>query len=113
MTAPVLSQIYSEMMNAGGHADERSKHHHQLNNAYTSKQNQWIISLLRLFEKQKLSLSTNKEDSVFHNIMTGQVFSQAIYEDLIGAYCKGLKLVESFADERLKPDSTVGIKALL
>ena len=113
MTAPVLSQIYSKMMNAGGNADENSNRHHQLNNAYTSKQNQWVTSLLRLFEKQKVSLSTNEKDAVFYNIMTGQVFSQAIYEDLIGAYGKRIELVRSFADERLKPESVVGIFAPL
>ena len=39
LTAPVLSQIYTEMMNNGGHGSHNSKLHHQLNEAYTKKQN--------------------------------------------------------------------------
>ena len=113
MTAPVLSQIYSEMVNAGGYDNGNSKQHHQLNNSYTSKQNEWVVSLLRLFEKQNVSLSTNEKDTAFYNIMTGQIFSQAIYDDLIGAYNKGVKLVKMFAAERLKPNSKVGIFAPL
>ena len=45
--------------------------------------------------------------------MTGQVFSDAIYGDLIGAYETGQQLYEDFVDERLKPGSKVGILAKL
>lgn len=113
LTAPVLSQIFAEMMNNGGHKRNETKYHHQFNKAYTSKQNKWVISLLRVFEKQKVSLSSNEKDGEFYNLVTGQVFSNKIYTDLIGAYGTGLSMVESFANERLKPESKVSIFAPL
>lgn len=46
-------------------------------------------------------------------MITGQVFSDAIYHDLVGAYEKGQELRVTFYDERLKPDSKVGLFAKL
>ena len=89
LTAPVLSQIFTQMMNDGGHKSTETKYHHQFNKAYTSKQNKWVISLMRVFEKQKVSLSSNEKDGEFYNFITGQVFSNKIYTDLIGAYVEG------------------------
>ena len=68
---------------------------------------------MTLFENQKVSLSTNEKDGVFFNFITGQVFSNSIYNDLIGVYGIGQKFVESFAEERLKSESKVSIFAPL
>ena len=64
--------------------------------------------MLQTFQKRNLSSSSTAEES-FRNIITGKLFSDAIYEDLIGAYGKGQNLYQIFADEALKPDSKVGI----
>ena len=46
MTSPILSQMYSEMLKAGGASDPNSKSHHQLGNAYTQRQNRWVTVYL-------------------------------------------------------------------
>ena len=48
---------------------------------------------------------------IFRNIITGQVFSAEIYNDLIGAYKKGQELNKIFVEERLKTEIQVGILA--
>ena len=107
MTVPVLAQIYSDMKKEGGGSEANRKIHHQLGKVYIARQNKWIVSLLQTFEKHNLSLSSTEES--FRNIITGQFFSDAIYEDLIGAYGKGQNLFQIFTDERRKPDCKVGI----
>ena len=46
-------------------------------------------------------------------IVTGQVFSDATYENFIGTYNAGEGLYQVFVDEWLKPDSKVGVFAQL
>ena len=111
MTAPILAQIFSDMKREGGRSGSIRKFHHQLGKAYTARQNKWITSLLQAFEKHNLSLSSS--DEPFRNIITGQLFSDTIYNDLIGAYEKGKELYLVFAEERLKPESKISILAKL
>ena len=59
MATPILLQINLEMVRARVKSNSSSKPHHQLGNAYTHRQNQWVISLLHTFEKQ-VSLSPVK-----------------------------------------------------
>ena len=108
MTAPVVAQVFSDMEKRGGSSESTRKFHHQLSKAYTKRQNKWVVSLLRTFSKHQVCLAET-DDEVFRNIITGQIFSDEIYYDLIGAYDKGQELRKVFADERLKPDSKVGI----
>ena len=68
------------------------------------------MSLLKVFKHHKVCLV---DDTPFRNIVTGQIFSDDIYNDLIGSYEKGQELYKTFADERLKPESTVGLFAQL
>ena len=81
MTAPVLAQIYSDMEKQGGASNMNRKIHYQLGKAHTNRQNNWIASLLRTFDKHKVSLA-GTEDEPFKNIITGQIFSNDIYDDL-------------------------------
>ena len=78
MTAPILSQIYSDMQKQGGGSDASRKLHHQLGKAHTHRQNKWVVSLLRTFEKHQVSLSTTEEEP-FRNMVTRQVFSEDFY----------------------------------
>ena len=78
MTAPILSKIYSEMLRSGVGSNSNLKSDHELGNAYTQRQNQWVISLLHTFIKQKVSLSPPRDESSFCNIVKSQVFSDAI-----------------------------------
>ena len=57
LTIPILSQIFSEMFSIGGMNDGNNAIHRQLGVSYTKKQNAWVVSLLRSFEKQSLFLS--------------------------------------------------------
>ena len=112
MTAPILAQIYKYMQKQGGSSSVNRKFHYQLGKAHTKRQNKWIVSLLQTYDKQKVSLAAT-EEAQFKNIVTGQVFSDEIYNNLIGAYETGQHLYKTFVDERLKPDSKIGIFATL
>ena len=70
----------------------------------------FTLSLPHTFEKQD-SLSPPEDESSFYSIVMGQVFSDAINENMIGAYNTGQKLYQEFVEERLKPDSEIGIFA--
>ena len=59
MATPILLQINLEMVRARVESNSSSKPHHQLGNAYTYRQNRWVISLQHTFEKQ-VSLSPVK-----------------------------------------------------
>ena len=78
MATPILLQINLEMVRARVESNSSSKPHHQLGNAYTRRQNRWVISLLHTFEKQ-ISLSPVKYERLLCNIATGLVFSDTIY----------------------------------
>ena len=112
LTTPMLSQIFSEMFSIGDMNDGKNAINHQLGVSYTRKQNAWVVSLLRTFEKQSLFLSATG-DVQFCNMMTGQMFSDEIYQDLINAYDTGKNLYETFVTERLSPESTINIFAKL
>ena len=71
------------------------------------------LSLPHTFEKQKDSVPSPEDESSFYSIVMGQVFSDAINENMIGAYNTGQKLYQEFVEERLKPDSEIGIFAQL
>ena len=78
MATPILLQINLEMVRARVESNSSSKPHHQLGNAYTYRQNRWVISLQHTFEKQ-VSLLPVKYERLLCNIATGQVFSDVIY----------------------------------
>ena len=80
LTTPILSQIFSEMFSIGGMNDGKNAIHHQLGGFLYKKQNALVVSLLHTFEKLLLQ---------FCNMMTGQMFSDEIYQDLINAYDMG------------------------
>ena len=108
MTAPVIAEVCSDMEKRGGSSESTRKFHHQLSKAYTKRQNKWVVSLLLTFSKHQVCLAAT-DDEVFRIIITGQIFSNEICYDLIGAYDKSQELRKIFADERLKPDGKVGI----
>ena len=110
MTAPILAQIYAEMKmkKEDGLSETGRRNHHQLTKAYIDRQNKWIVSLLSIFKRHNVTFLNH---SPLFNIITGQVFSAEIYNDLIGAYKKGQELYKTFVEERLKPGSQVGILA--
>ena len=45
--------------------------------------------------------------------MTGQLFPDVIYEDMIKSYATGQCLYKTFIEERLRPDSNINIFAPL
>ena len=56
-----------------------------------------------------MSLPVAEEETTFCNMISSQLFSDTIYNNLVTAYDFGKMLYQSFFDERLKPDSKVGI----
>ena len=65
--------------------------------------------MLQTCEKEKVCLLPPEDESSVCNIMTGQIFSDVIYEDLIGSYDTGNRLYQNFVEERLKPEIKIGI----
>ena len=97
------------MLRTGGESNTSSKSHHQLAKVYSQMQNWLVISLLNTFEKQKVPVSPPEDESPLCNIVTGRVFYDAIYENLISAYSSGQRFYQDFVEERLKPDCKIGI----
>ena len=64
MTARILSQIYSGMLRARGESNSDSKSHHQLGNAYTQRQNCWVISLLDTFKNRRFPMACGRWELV-------------------------------------------------
>ena len=106
LAAPVLESITNQMFDLGGHTTKSSNMHHQLNYAYISRQNEAVNSLLQVLEEH---LSCSAISSPFMNIITGQIYSDKITEDMLSFEKTGNLVYKQFIDERLKPDSTKSI----
>ena len=106
LAAPVLASITDQMFDLGGHITRSSTKHHQLNNAYIRRQNEAVNSLVQVFEEH---LSFSEISSPFMNIITGQIYSDQITEDMLCFEKTGNMVYKQFIDERLKPNSTKSI----
>ena len=106
LAAPVLASITDQMFDLGGHITRSSTKHHQLNNAYIRRQNEAVNSLLQVLEEH---LSFSEISSPFMNIITGQIYSDQITEDMLCFEKTGNMVYKQFIDERLKPNSTKSI----
>ena len=82
LAAPVLESITNQMFDLGGHTTKSSNMHHQLNYAYISRQNEAVNSLLQVLEEH---LSFSAISSPFMNIITGQIYSDKITEDMLSS----------------------------
>ena len=107
LAAAVLASLTDQMFNLGGHIGKRSSgKHHQLNNAYINRQNECVKSLLPVLQEH---LSFSEVCSPFTNIITGQIYSEKITEDLLSFEGTGNRVYKEFVDKRLKPESTKSI----
>ena len=107
LAAPVLASLTDQMFNLGGHIGKRSAgKHHQLSNAYINRQSKCVKSLLPVLQEH---LSFSEVSSPFTNIITGQIYSEKITEDLLSFEETGNKVYKQFVEERLKPESTKSI----
>ena len=64
--------------------------HHQLHNPYTKRQNKKVSSLLEVFERFNISFDESQESSL-RNIITGQLFSDDICDDILQVETIGKK----------------------
>ena len=81
LAAPALASLTDQMFNLGGHIGKRSAgKHHQLSNAYINRQSKCVKSLLPVLQEH---LSFSEVRSPFTNIITGQIYSEKITEDLL------------------------------
>ena len=92
------------MFDLGGHITRSSTKHHQLNNAYIRRQNEAVNSLLQVLDEQ---LSFSKISSPFMNIITGQIYSDQITEDMLCFEKTGNMVYKQFIDERLKSTKSI------
>ena len=106
LAVPVLASITDQMFDLGGHITRSTTKHHQLNNAYIRRQNEAVNSLLQVLEEH---LSFSEISSPFMNIITGQIYSDQITEDMLCFEKTGNMVYKQFIDERLKPNSTKSI----
>ena len=68
------------MLNLGGHIGNSAGKQYQLNNAYIRRQSENVKSLLPVPQEH---LSFSVVSSPFTNIITGQIYSEKITEDLL------------------------------
>ena len=66
-----------------------------------------ISSLIDVFTKQGLDLDSAEQD--LWNIVTGQMFSDEIYFDMVNSEKTGKKEYSNFVVNRLQPESKIGI----
>ena len=91
------------MFDIGGTSSTRSKQkHHQLTSAYIKRQNNRVISLLKVLDAH-ISLSVTSMPLT--NIVTGQVYSNEISDSLLSFEDVGNEKYIEFVDERLKVNS--------
>ena len=106
LAAPMLASITDQMFDLGGLFTSGSTKHHQLNNAYIRRQKEAVNSLLQFLEEH---LSFFEISSPFINIITGQIYSDQITEDMPYFEKTGKMVYKQFIDEPLKPNSTKSI----
>ena len=80
LAAPILASLTDQMLNLGGHIGKSAGKHHQLNNAYIRRQSENVKSLLQVTQEH---FSFSAVSSPFTNIITGQIYSEKITEDLL------------------------------
>ena len=80
LAAPILASLTDQMLHFGGHIGKSAGKHHQLNNAYIRRQSGNVKSLLPVLQGH---LSFSAVSSPFTNIITGQIYSEKITEDLL------------------------------
>ena len=66
-----------------------------------------ISSLIDVFTKKSLDLDSAEQD--LWNIVTGQMFSDEIYFDMVNSENTGKKVYSNFVVNRLQPESKIGI----
>ena len=77
----VLALLTVQMSNLGGHNGKRpAGEHHHLSNAYINRQSKCVKSLPPALQKH---LSFLEVSSPFTNIITGQIYSEKINENLL------------------------------
>ena len=108
LVAPVLSYFFDEMAIKGGINQATIITHHQLNNPYTQRQNKKVSSLLEVFERFH-GLFDESNEGPIRNMITGQLFSDDICDDILKVETIGKKMYKDFIGERMKPDSTINI----
>ena len=80
LAALILALLTDQMLNLGGHIGNSAGKHHQLNNAYIRRQSENVKSILPVLQEH---LSFSAVSSPFTNIITGQIYSKKITEDLL------------------------------
>ena len=106
LIAPILKSLSEEMLKLGGASSSVPKCHHQLNKAYTKRQNLRISSLLKVFEKH---LTFSAVEVPFLNMITGQVFPDEVFKSTISFETLGKTMYQIDVIERLKAESTKAI----
>ena len=66
-----------------------------------------ISSLIDVFTKKGLDLDSAEQD--LWNIVTGQMFSDEIYFDMVNSENTGKKEYSNFVVNRLQPENKIGI----
>ena len=104
---PILRSISGSMNEIGKARHAKRKKHHQLSKAHTSRQNRKIASLVGVFEKHGLDLTSL--NFPLPNVVTGQVFDEKIAHDV--TECE--KIGKELYVDRLQEDSKADVYAPL
>ena len=96
------------MMKKGKCNKYKSEKHHQLQKTAIERQNNRIIKLLDVLQKQDLSLD-KVENKLIKNLISGRVFSTETCTDIINCEKTGQEIYENMIKERLHPESTTKV----
>ena len=108
---PILRLISGSMNEIGKARHEKRKEHRQLSKAHTKRQNRKIASLVGVFEKHGLDLTSLNVP--LSNVVTGQAFDEKIAHDVTECEKIGEELYEAFLVDRLPEDSKNDVYAPL
>ena len=109
LIAPVLADIWNQMMDQGNASTSAYSKHHQFTKAYTERQNKKVLSFLEVMDVHNVNFDS--DECLIRNLVTGQIFPENVCNDVIDCEATGKRLYDEFIRERLQTDSAVGYRS--
>ena len=111
LIAPVLADIWNQMMDQGNATTSAYSKHHQFTKAFTERQNKKVLSFLEVMDVHNVNFDS--DECLIRNLVTDQIFPENVCNDVIDCEATGKRLYDEFIRERLQTDSAVGLFAPL
>ena len=92
--APVLADIWNQMMDQGNASTSAYSKHHQFTKAYTERQNRKVLSFLEVMDVHNVNFDS--DECLIRNLVTDQIFPENVCNDLIDCEATGKILYDEF-----------------